>query len=193
MKTLKVLDYQQGKILVDDKKVDFYDTKSGDLIYDEVEGVTKDRNCIHRRACYKIIAQTPNLNIEGIPFIELEEDVDEKIIPVFEWLLNKSEFNEEQKEFIQYALTQCYKAAQPKKYTEDDLRKAIGLATSLIQGVDVIAFTYPTEVIIKLLQPKIVSVEVVMHLSDKGENGFEYVTYQKDGKTYLKVIKINYA
>jgi hypothetical protein len=160
MKTLKCIDYQQGKILVDEQA----EIKKGDLILVNNEiltagGLADTYGDDHR----KIIAQTSNLNLE------------------------------------EGAFSMGYKAAQPKKYTEDDLRKAIAEARMSGQGLSKLT----DNEIIKSLQPKIESVEVETTQENLGEvfNGrsshimwgdIKPITYQKDGKTYLKINKINY-
>jgi hypothetical protein len=132
MKTLKAIPFQSGLAFAIMEKVqcgDYYLTESGNLVKanDYTEYVVK-RN--------KIIAQH-NLNLEGIPYVELEED----IISLAE------------------------------------------LQWDYIPGMST--------------QPKIESIEVEEKMGDEGIIAIAFgecdlVTYQKDGKTYLKVNKINY-
>ena len=153
MKTLKAIPYQSGYIFVDGK----IKPNDGELVYNDIFGIFPyDSDAMGNYGStpeVKIIAQY-NLNLEGIPYVELEEDVEElgKGLLTRAFPADTSGYYQEEKELCLDFFKEGYKAAQPKKYTE-----------------------------------------VVVHLSDKGENGFEYATYQKDGKTYLKVTKINYA
>jgi hypothetical protein len=187
MKTLKCIDYQQGKILVDEQA----EIKKGDLILVNNEiltagGLADTYGDDHS----KIIAQTPNLNLEGIPYVELEDDVEKLMYDA----IQKARGNDF-KTFYELAVKNCsevYKA-QPKKYTEDDLRKAIAEARMSGQGLSKLT----DNEIIKSLQPKIESVEIETTISlykGNGTYGTEIpITYQRDGRTYLKVTKINYG
>ena len=111
----------------------------------------------------KIIAQTPNLNLEGIPYVELEEDVEQ--------------------------------------FTLEQIRRAIDMAQEQVSVrfyPNEYEFKYTENQIIQSLQPKIESVEVEwLHRDEPHLNGTSTITdrpitYQKDGRTYLKVKSINY-
>jgi hypothetical protein len=114
MKTFKCIDYQQGKILVDEQA----EIKEGDRTIRN--GVVEQCNSkMHSFALWgkdakKIIAQH-NLNLEGIPFIELKEDV----VQLCEDFYKDYQYPPYAMEKGAWRLG--YKAAQPKKYTEDDL------------------------------------------------------------------------
>jgi hypothetical protein len=211
MKTLKCIDYQQGKILVDEqaeiKEGDWvwYHHPKQDLDMSSVHKVINPNHSLHEpshrvhfdtgfgviEGCLKIIAQTSNLNLKGVPFIELEEDVER---------LFEEHGISKQDERSKLLFLKGYKAAQPKKYTEDDLRKAIAEARMSGQGLSKLT----DNEIIKSLQPKIESVEVETTQENLGEvfNGrsshimwgdIKPITYQKDGRTFLRVTKINYS
>jgi len=231
MKTLKCIDYQQGKILVDEqaeiKEGDWvwYHHPKQDLDMSSVHKVINPNHSLHEpshrvhfdtgfgviEGCLKIIAQTSNLNIEGIPVVEVEEGVEKLSNNHFKDYWKKEDGTEMKGDEIsaeQMAGYLCevsafiagYKAAQPKKYTEDDLRKAIAEARMSGQGLSKLT----DNEIIKSLQPKIESVEVETTQENLGEvfNGrsshimwgdIKPITYQKDGRTFLRVTKINYS
>jgi hypothetical protein len=192
MKTLKCIDYQQGKIFVDEQA----EIKEGDSIIctygDGDIQVRVNKNDLKldnfidskfkTKVYHKIIAQTPNLNLEGIPFIELEEDI---ICPYPEHTQNAIDWHN------------GYTSAQPKQFTLEQMKEAIEMARKFWKTETAVnQFTY--EQIIQQLQPKIESVEVEWlhkdepHLNGKSTITDRPITYQKDGRTYLKVNKINY-
>jgi len=198
MKTFKCIDYQQGKILVDENN---QYSKLGDLVV-SLNGDTY-KSTVGERALqkneYVVIAQH-NLNLEGIPFIELEEDAEE----MFTIELNKETkqvYDETLLEATKHGFLKGYKAAQPKKYTEEDVENAFlsGYWLHLNEdNNDLATRKRKAKQFIQSLQPKIKSVEVEWlhkdepHLNGKSTITDRPITYQKDGKTYLKVNKINY-
>ena len=185
---LKAIPYQSGYLFVDDS----VDVVKGDLhlyrgeprVYPHDSG-WYDKN--------KIIAQY-NLNLEGIPYVELEED-DVKIISDAIW---GEGVENEKREWYELG----YNAAQPKKYTEDDLAKAYEAGESKIEHMHHNSIDYLTfDEFIETLRPKIESIEVETkeieygHVDDYSKpHGFKQdtITYQKNGATYLKLEKINY-
>jgi hypothetical protein len=262
MKTLKCIPYQQGKILVDEEA----EIKEGDLFIplsgtgwkiNEVRLADSDGG-FNNDHCKKIIAQH-NLNLEGIPYVEigktvtkdngykckecgskvslgwkckkgcsmkpgnliidvvtyveLEEDVIGKLIHSYFYdsiEVKKSVGRDTghvafDKHNIELLISQVKKAAQPKKYTEDDLRKAIRMARFNEDVDDSTQYSNTDDKIIQSLQPKIESVEVeTEEVNAELINGSWLasttmfparevpITYQKNGRTYLKVNKINY-
>lgn len=216
---LHAIDYNGGQIWVDKKaKVSLKDTV---FIVDSVgivDYITKSGLIILRfeksfftetyDGAIKIVAQSPNLSLPNIPYVEIEEDdsleayfiehgykEDERRIPSFIRVAKNSQW------------TKGYKAASANKYKEEDLRKAIYMAW------DRIVDTKNVDDIIQSLRPKVVSIEVEMketgaicktcnnqgvrHCAHPEECGacepiVEPVTYTKDGKTFLKVKKVNY-
>lgn len=110
-------------------------------------------------------------------------------------------------------LLQPFKAASAKKYTEEDLRKAINLSrltsSELREKHGFWKDEYTPDEIIQSLQPKVVSIEIETRqywfqdgisrpvMEDgipkdyKGDWIITPVTYQKDGKTFIKIKNIN--
>ena len=139
----------------------------------------------------KVIGQSTNLSIPNIPYVEIEEDV-EKL--AWEWCDDHREVG---------AFKAGYRVASAKKYTEEDLENAFNLGLAW-DGEDTETNTFNS--FIQSLQPKIESIEVEMiwvnHRDEEHDEGGTLpgtiesykipVTYQKDGKTFLKVKKINY-
>jgi len=242
MKTLKCIDYQQGKILVDEEA----EIKEGDWFYgrDKQIHLLKSSQKVTAEA-KKIIAQTPNLNLEGVPCVEISKTVIKDngykckecgskvslggkckkgcsmkpgnlIIDVVTYVEVEEDVETIAHKYCNYydaakveGFIAGYKAAQPKKYTEDDLRKAIRMMQKKVKAKGKFGEPwerYPTEEeVVQSLQPKIESVEIetktVFDGDDEHDEGgtlpsvvesYEQpITYQKDGRTYLKVNKIN--
>ena len=140
--------------------------------------------------------------IPNVPYVEIEEDV-EKL--AWEWCDDHREVG---------AFKAGYKAALAKKYTEEDMRK---LYLGVLQNVGTTTkqSDMPTwEQVLQSLQPKIKSIEIEMEgvkefmseetlqkpfdknraeqLWDKYKPYKNPVTYQKDGKTFLKVKSVQY-
>jgi hypothetical protein len=227
---LKAIPYQSGYIFVDENA----EIKEGDYVWYHHPKQDFDMASIHKvinpnyslhepshrvhfdtgfgviEGCKKIIAQTPNLNLEGIPFIELEEDCSlEKAKQFAEKYFDSLHAEYPKgglvsiKELISVLLVgvECgYKfgtKAQPKQYTEEQVRFAIKAAKGLVVPLQ----NKSADDIVRSLQPKIESIEVETEWKGNSTNqGFEmkglstdgewfYKTYQKDGKTYLKVKK----
>jgi len=215
MKTLKAIPYQQGTLFVDEQaKI----KETGDFVtyhgtpyrtnHSNLRNIITDEwVCVPNNltGCKKIIAQH-NLNFEGIPYVELEEDVDcysRKQVYAITYSVWYDMSDDPLKSFEKHILNQT---PQLKKYTQNDLinafmQGAINSKHCLENKPFINAEQY-----IQSLQPKIESIEVdttkplknkvvvsggvLTHFAFAKD---EPVTYQKDGKTYLKVKKINYA
>lgn len=243
MKTLKAIPYQSGYIFVELdvllKNGDIANAPYGNGLYtysSKDEGNGKGD---------KVIAQTTNLNLEGIPYVEigktvtkdnghkckecgskvslgkkckkgcsmkpgnliidvvtyveLEEDIKrlsyeatkKQLIRIF-----GSESKEEIEDDIQkrrYYFELGYKAAQPKQYTDEDMVK---FCEYFINGNTNMIWDALGK-FKQQIKPRIESFEVETNRArfPKGDDGWEdvheYATYQKDGKTFLKVTKIN--
>lgn len=177
---LKSIPYQHGTLFVDEQA----EIKEGTII--------ATKNAFHPCVGPEFNIVTPiaqhNLNLEGIPYVELEEDVDTKarhIIEEIGWFWHNTESSARN--------VARHIAAQPKKYTEGDLKKAFFAGAKCQNSVHAAAEVHS---FIQSLQPKIESIEVEMDWSIANysitQDGWKYISYQKDGKTYLKVKKINY-
>ncbi len=229
---LTSIPYNGGTIWVDKKG----EIKQGDTVYrfyqdgtshigeslpasDNLKRLKDDR-------VWKVIAQSTNLSILNIPYVEIEEDVPEEAYILANKSidggkqLHKSIIGNDRSKAVDFAFDRFlegYKAALAKKYTEQDLRNtiidAIGKWDDGKQTAGEVANS-----IIQSLQPKIKSIEIEMENKtnediqielgiyghDEGLTEKEYedyksknsilklVTYQKDGKTFLKVLKVNY-
>ncbi len=208
---LKAIPYQQGTLFVDEQaEISNKHTTDGVKVYSPK--AILDSDAVHLKTKIKTIIAQHNLNLDGIPYVELEEDNEQKLIKTAmnKWVGNLSKIglspeaiDKITEEYSFYYLS-GYKAAQSKKYTEEQVKKAIELAKVMedidVQGLTLTVHKFDSDQIIQSLQPKIESVEVdykLSVLSDDGTyipNGCKIpITYQKDGETYLKVTKINYA
>ena len=190
---LTPIKYQEGWLYVD-KSVD----KHNGLFY--VNGGIGLSVGVHEGKmpkndyCFKIVAQR-NLSLPNIPYIEeVEEDEDDKIwnsIPS----INKGDGIEQM--YFGDGYYVGYKAAQSKGgYSEADIRKAFNVGFKTAKGVEN-PYTVERNFIQSLNQPKEIEVEMDYDpiYGKRGAWTFgDYelttkvpVTYQKDGKTFLKV------
>jgi len=179
---IKQIPYQSGFVFVDE----ITEIKEGDRYMNGPYLYTADRFFERESNDKKVIAQH-NLNLEGIPYVELEEDV-EKLCPY-----EKGGLLDWRNRWIE-----GYQANK-KEFTREQMDKAIKMAKQ-IDSVSM-AFDYSEDEIIQSLQPKIESIEPEMHEQEVPTGGsgstsypiFEKVliTYQRDGKTYIKA-KVNY-
>jgi hypothetical protein len=207
-KTFKSIQYQKGWLFVDEQGVGYTYNKP---TYNSDGKVGLPEN----RESKAIIAQSPELSIPDIPYVELEEDVEQ---------LAKQEFNhncegdtqciwciEDRK--LQNSFIKGYKAAQAKKYSEKHLLGFLNYynSTALLSANSTgenhgLSKQEILEKYIQSLKPKIESIELEMrdceitcNNSDckiKGcinpIHGDIAVTYQKDGRIFLKVKSIQY-
>ena len=206
--TLYAIDYNGGQIWVDQGRIAI----KGEKFY--FLGTVIDRNddnakAVQTKDCHPIIAQSLNLFLPNIPYVEIDEDIEQIALAV-----NRS------RKFparggLEDEFVEGYKAASAKKYTENDLRKAFGAGVKLgneeVQEVigRINQFTALGEdEYIQSLNPKPVSIEVEATIEwwdnnlnswvgaeddDTHHSRVVPVTYTKDGKTFLKVLKVNYA
>lgn len=213
------IDYQGGEIWVD-KDAQIEEGWKGCAYKDDVKGKVFEHfyttNPWYKDAM-KIVAQSTNLSLPNIPYVEIEEDVQELSKKYINNTLKDSESDD-------YFLGRMkgyedgYKNTVAKKYTEEDLRKALlEYAKWITGGVPSLRFaSTPEEAMSKIIQsinPKPVSIEVetketgavcetcnkqgVRHCAYPEECGawksiLTPVTYTKDGKTFLKIEKLNY-
>ena len=118
----------------------------------------------------KVVAQSTNLSIPNVPYVEFEEEK-----PEYNWAKG------------------CYEQVEPKTYSEDDLRRAIEMARERIKHPDYdYVYEDANEIILSLNQPPLdIEIETTRARFPKGDDGWEDiyspVTYMRDGKTYLKV------
>lgn len=173
---LHPIKYNQGLIWVDKTAVAPIDFSK--LNYQENNGlVFNEENLKSFGAVYEIIAVS-NLNLPDTPSIEIEEDINDLAYQYY----TSSQYHDITSS---YHWLNGYKAASAKKYTEEDLRKAIRQG-EINEGCTAARKT--DEEFIQSLQPKPVSVEIDMYNGNTGD----FCEYWKDGKTFLKVKKVNY-
>lgn len=196
--TLTPIKYQEGTIWVD-KEANVY---GGDTVYDWEQKFISVvfSNYTTTDFEWKVVAQSPNLSIEEVPYVEVEEDVevDSKFVNSIIKFLRYYEDKDLAKRCLEAGYRKGYKAASAKKYTEGDLLKAIDMAWD---NSDDTKNRYD---ILQSLQPQIKSIEIEMEIDEsiepistgnyphKDDYYYKPVTYIKEGKTFLKVKKINY-
>lgn len=202
------IDYQGGQIWVDKEN----GIKAGDTYYSTDYNYIKicievdnefvqnalfyEKGCTvfdYSKDCFKVVAQSTNLSLPNIPYVEIEEiksPYTEFPVPNQYWL-------------------EGYKAASAKKYTEEDMKK-LYIGTVQNVGTSIKQCDMPTwEQVLQSLQPKVVSIEIeTKQLFFTNGNSLEGiiaseglqdtfiespVTYNKDGKTFLKVKSIEYG
>lgn len=160
---LKAVQYQNGYLFVDEKATEcrfylhcsiggnhqVYDIENGGILDDFKRGQPIGW-------CIKIVAQSPELSIEGVPYVELEE---EYLCKLNTALTYWKTFSGEKQTGIAYGIglaIEFYKAAQAKKYTEEDLRKALEKAKVWkYHGNET-----TVDEIIQSIRPKIESIEL---------------------------------
>ena len=151
----------------------------------------------------KVVAQsiTNPSYIDGVPFVEVGED-EEQLAIIASNKIAVHRDGRPDKTLVSHWLD-GYKAAQAKQFTEEDLRKAIFWGSN-INPINNKSGNSLIDDYISSLKPKVSSIEIEMtrtyedlwigELFVSVETGkFTPKTYQKDGKTFLKVSKINYA
>jgi len=186
---LRPIKYQEGWLYVDSTRVALI----GEQYYylGIVFKRTQDNvNDFHTKNCYPIVAQSPNLSIHNMPYIEEAEDVDVVANRCFEEMKNlnpKGGLN---------------KAAQSKGgYSEADVRKAIEKAHKLGSKGWEHSEKNVDEIIQSLNQPKEIEIEMqpitdwnnysIIGKAATHKEKLVSVIYQKDGKTFLKVANSN--
>lgn len=216
----QAIDYQGGQIYVDKTVLMglgyvVIENKRGEAYPFEYE-VKNLRSSDRTSEGYKIVAQSPNLSIEGIPYVEIEEeDVEQLALKEYPYRLNFTGDRDGNEEWRR-VWVKGYKVASAKKYTEEDLRLHATRFAHLcrLKGATTNNDTvnlFDTEYL-QSLQPKVVSIEVETnesYIDDKlsilSKETSEAVkamciikpiTYTKElrGKmeTFLKVKKVNY-
>ena len=155
---------------------------------------------------YKIVAQSPNLSIPNIPYVEVEEDNNQSFIDSV-WLntANPNNFSHNSFEFAAKAII----ATSTKKYSEEDLRFHATRFAHLCRLHGAVTNNDTINLFdkeyIQSLQPKIKSIEIEMEIDEniepistgnyphKDDYYYKPTTYLKDGKPFLKVKKVNHG
>jgi len=208
---LKTIPYQS--------KLVFVDKLIGNLAY-HTEGGIED---VDNKSAYrfipkaKIICQEVGLNLEGIPYVKLEEDVEE-LADNFVKSQKPTYRSLERDGWVATGFVAGYKAAQPKRFTEEQVRQAVAKAIDgVVENFDSdgdhygVRSIYTVDEIIQSLKPKIESIEIETYINKythkncinkcgsypskclcEMESKEELITYQEDGNTFVKLIKINY-
>lgn len=205
--TLNAIQYQNGYLLVDNSKVyneDMYYSTGFKEVYKAVVDEPKE---VSDRRDFKIIAQSPELSIPDIPYVEVEDDAERIHSLALDEALIHNKLNGVSVLDLIPMFIAGYKTAQAKKYSEEDVliirNKLVSMLPTgdvstwdMVQAVS--AYTKWFDEYIQSLQPKIVSIELEMKFNHyiivEGKSSDIYipVTYQKDGRTFLKVKQINY-
>jgi hypothetical protein len=219
---LAPIEYENGIIWID--KSSMNNVEIGTTVWNDedysvyVTTVSLDSSRYHSDNVYKIVAQSSNLSIPNIPYVKVEEDVEDLASKAsLEFYSDENCPNMPYETLVKQRLGYYlgwgdgYKAASAKKYSEEDLKEAF--LSGMIEQYDNESFTCTGDIItkniivgddtskaietyIQSLQPKIKNIEIEMREnSDTGNNILEWVeavTYQKEGKTFLKVKQVNY-
>ena len=191
---LEPIEYNGGVIWVNTTK--FPTMKKGQSYWRTIHSIVNV--CIDDKQYfeddYPIVAQSPNLSIPNIPYVEVEEDVEHlaKQFITDEWAKD----DEPIKFGIQVGFIEGYKAASTKKWSDEDIRKAIRQG-EINEGCTACRKT--DDEFLQSLQPKIKNIEIEMtqgayyDFLDCPVIGEERpMTYEKDGKTFLKVKTVTY-
>ena len=185
---IEPIEYNGGVIWVDTIRV----AVIGEKFY--YLGTVVDRDeykavALQTKRCHPIVAQSPSLSIPNIPCVEVEEGV--TVITNAIWEDTKCNDRE------WYELG--YKAASAKKWSDEELKSKM---KKWVMNPD--ENLWVISLINSLLQPKIKSIEIEMVTVDNSEWNDEHtvcyresdieepITYQKDGKTFLKVKSVSY-
>lgn len=202
------IDYNGGEIWVD-KEADLhgkvYAPNIGKIIGTIWDGSATDKKIKKFLDLKVIVAQsiTNPSYIDGIPFVEVGED---------DWEIEKMGYAAAdeggEKTSAGYHMTakiywvKGYKTAQAKQFTEEDMRKAweagVHFNEESSESFGPIESVNKWDNFINSLKPKVSSIEIEMNDKfipvDQFNSNFKAkpITYQKDGKTFLKVKQVNY-
>jgi len=207
--------YNGGEIWVD-KSEDFPIMKKGQLFFRPIHNIidTCIHNEQVFEKEYPIVAQsiTNPSYIDGVPFVEVWQQVDElkihldflnhmeKYNPVYGW-----------NGYYEHGWKNAKReAAQAKQFTEEDIRKALSIyedSAFILEDrhhytMDTVKYKKTIKEVINSLKPKVSSIEIEM-ITEWWDNNLNCwvgaedddtqhsrevpKTYQKDGKTFLKV------
>jgi len=126
----------------------------------------------------KVVAQTDNILLTDVPIVELTDNWNLALRKMRDNKEFDDKFDTKTLEFI-YAFQMGYKANQ-QLYTIEDIMKAIVYGHDKSTANEYLSRTLSnSNEFIKSLEPKLTSIEVSTE------------TYQKDGKTHLKLINQN--
>lgn len=157
----------------------------------------------YMKNCHKIIFTTPNLELDKVPLIELQEDITEVDELAFEYANGIGGYKE-----INAFKSGYNKAKELYKYTEEDVKKSIKLAqrtyyTEDFQGNTCFEFQYTNnEIIEKISAPKEpIAVEIETEIIESKlmlanqyfpYGDIKFKTQTINGKQYCIITKIYY-
>lgn len=206
--TLIPIDYNGGEVWISNDDTIWMD----DLIYNQNTGELTEANDEWTGETHtiwkKVVAQSINLKepLPNIPYVQIEENIyqmSEDDANNWNWIDDPEDAAKENwKNGWRYG----YKKASSKKYTEEDMKNCWFKAMRTFKDNQILS-TQQFNNFIQSLQPKVISIEIEMNQICGANNPCEcferdidcqvlvdeIVPYQKDGKTFLKVLKINYA
>ena len=158
---------------------------------------------------HAIVAQSPDLLLRNIPYLEAHyaEEEDSAAIDYVTKIMGEHNLSNSTGKMM----IDCYKAASGKKWSDEDIMKAYyqGCKDAVNSVTNELDFITP-ESYLQSLQPKIKSIEIEMDTEYYVNNEWKSVllpsewddsnptrqvpmTYQKNGKTFLKIKQINYV
>lgn len=156
-----------------------------------------------------IVAQSTNLSISNLPYIEIEDreeswiKIDSKAGDILKDIMKKEDSNSVlytiSPKVLRKLIVAGYEVASAKKYTEEDLRKSLGkMYIACTENKDIHIAKETTKVtnqIIQSLQSKVESIEIeTTRFYDGFPDDFLQIPthYEKDGKTFLTIKSIKY-
>ena len=196
---IEPIEYDGGVIWVDKEAIIYPDDY---FYYPEESVVSKFLLALHagqfkpsQNGCFKVVAQSPKLSIPNVPYVEIIENrlSADNIIDNHLNLVGQTNFDvysnrDSVKEAMIMYAAQEVKAASAKKWSDEDMKLMFGLGAAN-HAIGIPSF----EDAIQSLQPKIKSIEIEMEDVHGVDRWNTYpIQYKKDGKTFLKVKKINY-
>jgi hypothetical protein len=184
------IDYNGGKVWLDEKaNIEISDW----YLYDNQVRQWDDRITSYQKLTgYKIIAQTPDLQLEGVPVVEVDVLTDDERNAIWNQAVKRFGFiNEDMPRFFA-GVYAGYKAAQSKgTYTEEQVYKAFKWGQRWCNDINNETFNQ----LIKSIQPEIVvEMERVPKYvgtfnGGKLKTGYydsKPITYIKDGRVILE-------
>ena len=181
------INHNGGKVWVDKNPIKM---KQGSAIFHRITE-TVDFYQDGDLHCSLIIAQTPDLNLEGVPVVEVKTiDLKQEVLKFIKhWELYFSSPKVGQPPSLQILKDAVDKEAQSKgAYTEQQVLRAIYLAKEKTGDLIVSwKYTYTEEEILASIQPEIVVETEIALIESLGIKVNKPITEQRNGRTYFKI------